>query len=166
MVPKEQLTLAILAGGRARRLGGLDKGTLLYQGRSLLDRLLDLQTLCAATLVVSDDVVPGKGAPGGVVTALLRAQTPHVLIVCCDMPFVTPTSVTPLLERSPSCFADQPFPGLYPQRLGQEWRARLEHNPSMSELIAGFHRVPLADAKVVRSVNSREDAVSLGVDIP
>jgi molybdopterin-guanine dinucleotide biosynthesis protein A len=163
-------TLAILAGGRGRRLGGLDKGRLLYQGRPLLDRLIDLGALCSATLVVREDVVPAKGAPGGVVTALLTAKTALVLIVCCDMPRVSPEAVRALLDvNGPACFGGQPFPAVYETGWGPGWRARLEAgNPSMHELMAGvtFTRVPLVDPDVVRSVNTIDDARALGVDIP
>lgn len=163
------LTLAILAGGRGTRLGGRDKATLLYQGRTLLDRLLDLKALCTDVLIVRDDLIPGKGAPGGVVTALLKATTPHVLLVCCDMPRVTAQALQPLLAANgPAVFADEPFPGIYPSALGAVWRDRLiSGNPSMKELLASepFLRLPLTDLDVVRSVNTPEDLKSLGVDI-
>lgn len=164
MLAKDELTLAILAGGKGTRLGGVDKSRLKLAGRTLLDRLHDLKALCCRTLVITDDVVPGKGAPGGVVTALLQAKTPHVLVVCCDMPFVTPDAVKPLLVAPPpSCFEGQPFPGVYP---AGDWRPRLASDPSMFDLVASFNRVPLVDLRVVRSVNTVEDAKSLGVDIP
>lgn len=118
---------------------------------------------------MSDDVVPGKGTPGGVVTALLRATTSHVLVVCCDMPFVTVDAVRPLLEAGgPAIFGDEPFPGVYPTSLGQVWRDRLATNPSMKALLASepFARLKLDDPRVARSVNSDDDAKSLGVDIP
>jgi len=63
-------------------------------------------------------------------------------------------------------FDGQPFPGVYPAALGREWRERLETNPSMRELVAGFAQVPLTQRDVTRSVNTREDAAELGVDIP
>ncbi len=40
------------------------------------------------------DVLPGKGALGGLYTALHSAARPHVLCLACDMPFV----VRPLLD--------------------------------------------------------------------
>lgn len=162
------LTLAILAGGTATRLGGRDKGQLVCEGRTLLDRLLDLRGRCSEVLIVKDDLVPGKGAPGGVVTALMRARFPHVLIVCCDMPWVTPQAVAPLLAaRAPAIFEDEPFPGVYPTTLGPVWRDRLVSSPSMRDLLASepFLRLPLQDPRVVRSVNTPEDAQSLGVDM-
>ena len=162
------LSLAILNGGKGRRLGGRDKGTLLYQGRTLLDRLLDLKALCREALVITDDLVPGKGAPGGVVTALLKASAPHVLIVAGDMPFVTVDAVQPLLAANgPALFGDEPFPGIYLAAWGTEWRDRLATNPSMRELVASaaFTHVPLTNADVVRSVNTPEDAGRLGVNL-
>jgi molybdopterin-guanine dinucleotide biosynthesis protein A len=165
MVAKEQLTLAILAGGKGTRLGGVDKGQLRCEGRTLIDRLRDLEELCCDTLIVKDDVVPGKGAPGGVVTALVQAKTPYVLIVCCDMPRVTVDAVR-ALRGGFTCFEGQPFPGIYPVARAAEWKRLLEWNPSMHQLIAGATQVPLTDPNVVRSVNTPEDAKSLGVDIP
>ena len=163
-----QPTLAILAGGKGTRLGGRDKGQLVCEGRTLLDRLLDLGALCSEVLIVKDDLVPGKGAPGGVVTALMSARSSHVLIVACDMPWVTPQAIAPLLAaRAAAIFEDEPFPGLYPATLGPVWRDRLVSSPSMRELLASepFLRLPLRDPRVVRSVNTPEDAKSLGVDM-
>jgi len=85
------------------------------------------------------------------------------------MPFVTVDAVRPLLDtQGPAVFADEPFPGVYPTSLGPVWRDRLVTNPSMKELLASepFLRLELHDPLVVRSVNTEDDAKSLGVDIP
>ena len=50
----------ILAGGRAERLGGLDKGALVYEGRTLVARAL------AAASVATHRVVVGDPAPASV----------------------------------------------------------------------------------------------------
>lgn len=70
------LAAAILAGGRARRFGGVDKGALTLDGASILHRILEavrpiaahvfvvgrgLQDRAGAGLPVVDDVVPGAG---------------------------------------------------------------------------------------------------------
>jgi molybdopterin-guanine dinucleotide biosynthesis protein A len=96
-------TAAILAGGRARRLGGLDKSRLVIGGRTILQRQIDLlHGLVDRVIVVADepgrfadagvpvvpDARPGCGSLGGIYTAL-------VLVLACDMPFVT----TPFLAR-------------------------------------------------------------------
>jgi len=101
---------AILAGGRARRFGGADKASLVIGGARIIDRQL------AALSAVSDDVrivandperyaglgirvivdaIPDAGPLGGIYSALLDAQHERVLVLACDLPFVT----RELLER-------------------------------------------------------------------
>jgi molybdopterin-guanine dinucleotide biosynthesis protein A len=104
------LAVAILAGGRARRFGGIDKSALPLAGRSILDRLLDAvrpvsphvfavgDTMGAAGragLEVVPDLIPDAGALGGIYTAIVRSPCDRTLVLGCDMPFVT----TALLER-------------------------------------------------------------------
>ena len=95
---------AILAGGRATRFGGLDKGAVIVQGRSILDR-----QLTALTQVTDDilyvgakppaeyrdllrevpDLRPGLGPLGGLDAALGAARDDTVLVIAGDMPFLT-----------------------------------------------------------------------------
>jgi len=97
-------TAAIVAGGAASRLGGRDKSLLPLGNRSFLDGLLaELRPLTDRILVVANDrarfrhaavpVVPdliaGAGALGGIYTALSAATTDLVLVVACDLPFLT-----------------------------------------------------------------------------
>jgi molybdopterin-guanine dinucleotide biosynthesis protein A len=96
---------AILAGGGATRFGGSPKGLELVGGRRILDRLVDVCTKAfgklpvlvanapdAATwrpdLRVIPDLRPGLGALGGILTAVVAAPAP-VVVVAWDMPFVT-----------------------------------------------------------------------------
>ena len=98
-------TGAILAGGRARRLGGLNKATLILHpgSASVLDRqLARLRRVVDRTIIIANDaerfsgtgvpvipdVVPGHGALGGLYTAV-HAGTEWTLVVACDMPFVS-----------------------------------------------------------------------------
>jgi molybdopterin-guanine dinucleotide biosynthesis protein A len=182
MVPKDKLTLAILAGGRGARLGGVDKASLRCEGRTLLERLHDLAVLARDVLVIraEDDVVREKGAPGGLVTALCRAKTPFVLAVCCDMPHVALAAARALCDAEAhdiTVFEThqglQPFPGLYRAALGAAWRVRLEkQDPALRELIdlAGPRRLSLVTAdptgRSVLSVNTPEDARALSVELP
>lgn len=98
------VSAAILAGGRARRLGGLDKAALLLGGTRIIDRQLAiLRTLSEDVTVVANDptryaalqlpvvpdLVPGAGALGGVYTALDIARHDVVVVLACDLPFVT-----------------------------------------------------------------------------
>jgi molybdopterin-guanine dinucleotide biosynthesis protein A len=98
-------TGAILAGGRARRLGGLSKAGLTLQpgGASILDRqLARLRAVVDRTIIIANDaepfrdagvpvipdMVPGGGALGALYTAV-HAGTDWTLVVACDMPFVS-----------------------------------------------------------------------------
>lgn len=107
-------TAAILAGGQARRLGGIDKSALVVGARSILDRQLTLLGgLTRHLLIVTNDrsrVLPvdvpvvvdrigGAGALGGLYTALVEAPTEQVLVIACDMPFLTAPFLQFLVER-------------------------------------------------------------------
>lgn len=98
-------TGAILAGGRARRLGGLNKAglTLRPGGASVLDRqLARLRPVVDRTIIIANDaepfrdagvpvipdMVPDSGALGALYTAV-HAGTDWTLVVACDMPFVS-----------------------------------------------------------------------------
>ena len=116
-------TAAILAGGQARRLGGIDKSALPLGRESILDRQLALvrpltphvvivvgaQNRCertGASVVV--DRIAGAGALGGLYTALIEAPTEQVLVIACDMPFLTAPFLTRLAECG--CNADAAVP--------------------------------------------------------
>jgi molybdopterin-guanine dinucleotide biosynthesis protein A len=102
------LTVAILAGGRSSRMG-TDKAFVRVLGRPLIEDILaQVGDLGAETLIVTNqpgdyaylgvplfgDVLPDKGALGGIYSALSAATQRHVLCIACDMPFV----VRPLLD--------------------------------------------------------------------
>lgn len=110
-------TAAILAGGQARRLGGIDKSALVVGARSILDRQLSLlHGLTSHLLIVTSDRsrvpavdvpvvvdrIGGAGALGGLYTALVEAPTEQVLIIGCDMPFLT----APFLRHLAECGRD------------------------------------------------------------
>ena len=99
-------TGAILAGGRARRLGGLNKATLILHpgSASVLDRQLarlrrvvdrtiiianDAEPFSGAGVPVIPDLVPDGGALGALYTAVHAAGTDRTLVIACDMPFVS-----------------------------------------------------------------------------
>jgi len=95
------VSAAILAGGRAVRLGGIDKGALLVEGRSILDRQLsELSRVTDDLLLVGGrhgdprartvaDIVPNSGPLGGLHAALTEAKGDTTIVIACDMPFVS-----------------------------------------------------------------------------
>ncbi len=97
------LAAAILAGGSARRMGGIDKAALDVGGRTIADRQLAvLRDIASPVFVVGGDAarwpagvrvvpdaIPGAGALGGIYTAILASPKERVLVVGCDMPFLS-----------------------------------------------------------------------------
>ena len=114
MTPDPLWTAAILAGGQARRLGGIDKSALVVGTSSILERQLSLlRGLTPHILIVASDRsrvragdirvvadrIAGAGALGGLYTALIEAPTEQVLVIGCDMPFLGAPFLTYLMER-------------------------------------------------------------------
>lgn len=123
MTPDPIWTAAILAGGQARRLGGIDKSALLIGTSSILERQLSLlRSLTPHILIVASDRsrvragdipvvadrIAGAGALGGLYTALMEAPTEQVLVIGCDMPFLNEPFLTYLMERGRDADAAMP----------------------------------------------------------
>jgi molybdopterin-guanine dinucleotide biosynthesis protein A len=96
-------TVAIMAGGKSSRMG-TDKSFVPLLGKLMIERVLDRVSDLGQdeTIVITNrpddyarlnlptfaDVIPGKGALGGIYTAVYRSSNEDTLIVACDMPFV------------------------------------------------------------------------------
>jgi len=104
---------AVLAGGGARRYGGLPKGLLTVGGRRILDHVAGAvhTVTAAAPLLIANapdaaswrpdlrtipDSRPGFGSLGGIYTAVTAGPEP-VLCVAWDMPFVPETLLSALV---------------------------------------------------------------------
>ena len=140
------LAAAILTGGRATRMGGIRKATLRIGGRSIIDRQLDvLRGIAAPIFAVSSaageseggldivrDQFPDRGALGGIYTAIAASPHERVLVVGCDMPFLS----APLLEYMNGIDADivvprtargyEPLCAIYSRACAAAVRARIE----------------------------------------
>jgi molybdopterin-guanine dinucleotide biosynthesis protein A len=106
------LAAAILAGGLARRMSGRNKAALEIGGRTIAERQLAvLRELVADVFVVGGDrerwpgdlrvvadAVPGAGALGGIYTAVVESPCDRVLVVGCDMPFLSERFLRRLAE--------------------------------------------------------------------
>ena len=101
------LTVCIQAGGASSRMGE-DKALKPFLGRPLIQRVVDRLSPIADELIVTTnhpedyrflglrlipDLKPGRGALGGLYTAIASATQPLVAVVACDMPFASPTLV-------------------------------------------------------------------------
>ena len=96
------VTGVLLAGGNSSRMGR-NKALMPLAGRRLVDRALavlaglfdDLLMVTNSPELYADlgirmvpDLVTGKGALGGIHSAVHHAVAPHCLVVACDMPFL------------------------------------------------------------------------------
>jgi len=99
----EAITALVLAGGRGRRMGGVDKGWALYRQRPLIEQVLSrLDGQVAHVLinanrsrtayealgwpVIGDRTGGYQGPLMGIWSGLCAAETPWVLVVPCDTP--------------------------------------------------------------------------------
>ena len=103
--------VAVLAGGQSRRMGR-DKALLPLGDQTLIERVLaaarplgypciiigDPTTYAHLGLSVHPDRRPGLGPLGGLHTALSTTAAP-VLLLACDLPFITPEFLRYLVDR-------------------------------------------------------------------
>jgi len=97
------LTVVIQAGGLSSRMGE-DKALKSFLGRPLIQRVIDRIKPIADEIIVTTnrpieyeflglrlvpDLKPGRGALGGLYTAIASATSPLVAVVACDMPFAS-----------------------------------------------------------------------------
>ncbi|MDO9301474.1 MAG: molybdenum cofactor guanylyltransferase [Anaerolineales bacterium] len=108
------LTVVIQAGGQSARMGE-DKALKPFLGRPLIQRVIERVAPIADEIIVTTnrpaeyaflntstgfasvrrlrlmpDLKPGRGALGGLYTAIASATFPLVAVVACDMPFASP----------------------------------------------------------------------------
>ena len=99
------LTVCIQAGGQSSRMGE-DKALKTFLGRPLIQRVAERLSTIADELIVTtnrpdeyaflnlplfSDLKQGRGALGGLYTAIASAKHPIIAVVACDMPFASPS---------------------------------------------------------------------------
>lgn len=101
----------VLAGGRGRRLGGVDKPAVRVGGRSMLEHVLAACAGAATTVVVGPpralppavrqvrEQPPGGGPAAALDAALPLLAAPVVVLLAADLPRLTADAVTALRAR-------------------------------------------------------------------
>ncbi len=117
------ITGAILAGGQGRRMGGVDKGLILFEGRPLIEHVLArLQPQVSNILisanrnqhqyarygfpVVSDDHSGFAGPLAGFAALLKQCPTDWLVVVPCDAPLLPADLVRRLAQARNDANAD------------------------------------------------------------
>jgi molybdopterin-guanine dinucleotide biosynthesis protein A len=102
---RDQVTGVILAGGRAKRMGGVDKGLVPINGRPMIAWVIDaLRPQVSEVLinanrnhdrygefgsnVVDDGDSEFRGPLAGMASGMRAAQTPWIAVVPCDSPLI------------------------------------------------------------------------------
>jgi molybdenum cofactor guanylyltransferase len=131
MSASTQVTALILAGGRSSRMG-TDKALIVWQGKPLLQRVVNAAQQCCATVQV---ITPWperyrplsnsvqwclESSPAGPLTALAQGletvYTPWVLLLACDMPQLDPTVLRDWIVQLPDAEAAIAYVPYYESR--------------------------------------------------
>jgi molybdopterin-guanine dinucleotide biosynthesis protein A len=124
----------ILAGGEARRLGGVNKPGIVVGDRRLLDVAIEAVADATTTIVAGPhqpttrpvqwtrESPPGGGPVAALAAVMPLVETPTVVLLAADLPFVTPDAVGELNGARGTASAvitvdederDQPLLGCY-----------------------------------------------------
>jgi molybdopterin-guanine dinucleotide biosynthesis protein A len=100
----------VLAGGGSTRFGGVDKAMLVLDGTTMLDRVLTATDDATSTVVVGPvrttyrtvewtvEDPPAGGPAAGIAAGLAHGSAPIVVVVSCDLPWLTKDDVTHLVN--------------------------------------------------------------------
>ena len=168
----DEVTAVILAGGRGRRMGGLDKGLVNLEKRPLIAHVLNAIAPQAGSVlinanrnaekyrefgyrIVSDTLDDYQGPLAGFVSAMAVASTPYIVTLPCDGPLVPTDYVQRMinaLEMSENEIAVahdgdriQPVYALLPVGLMSDLEAFLAEGDRKIDLWYSRHHVALAD---------------------
>ncbi len=127
IIKRSNLTAVILAGGQGRRLGGKDKGLLEFEGRLLIEILIDCLKNQTPNIiinanrnlsryqsygypVIADELENFQGPLAGFASAMTAVETDYILTLPCDSPSLIENFVTRFIETqektgAPLCVA-------------------------------------------------------------
>jgi molybdopterin-guanine dinucleotide biosynthesis protein A len=184
-IDRSAVTGLILAGGRATRLGGVDKGWAAYRGQPLIERVSARLTSQVSALLISanrnreryaalgwpvvadaDEIFAGPLA--GMLAGLSAARTPYVAVVPCDAPDLP----ADLIERLGAGIGDDPaaiamaagrwqptFCLLHTELKGSLAAAMVNGERSAGAWLASIGAVPVefVNAQAFANLNTTED---------
>jgi molybdopterin-guanine dinucleotide biosynthesis protein A len=153
---RDDVTAVILAGGAARRLGGVTKPLVAVDGARILDRQLavvaprvrdvvvaaqaDAAWAREAGLRVVVDAVADGGPLAGIAAGLAGVTTPWILVLAGDMPWIAGAVVDEILDGAVSVDAVVPRIGGYPEPLLAAYHARAR--PAIDAAVAAGEKSP------------------------
>ncbi|MCH9645192.1 MAG: molybdenum cofactor guanylyltransferase [Proteobacteria bacterium] len=127
-ISKHDISVVILAGGRALRMGNKDKGLMLFNQKPLIHYVAHVTSQSADSIwvsanrnldlyqqygqVVSDELADYQGPLAGISAALSQITTKYLFIVPCDGPYIDATllarlSYAMISNQSKLCVASE-----------------------------------------------------------
>ncbi len=181
------ITGLVLAGGQGRRMGGVDKGLQLLQGRPMVEHVIERLRPQVGTIlinanqnagryaefgcpVVADEIGGFAGPLAGLHAGLHAATTPLVVTVPCDSPFLPLDLVARLEAARATADADiavaktgaQPHPVFALVRTSvlphlSQFLARGERKIDIWYASLNVVEVPFDDEQAFSNINTREE---------
>ena len=121
-ISKNEITVVILAGGKASRMDGEDKGLIVFRELPLIAHVVNVvkpkvsQILISANRnfeeyanfgkVIRDDLKGFQGPLAGISKSLKVCSTPYLLVLPCDSPLVDASLIDSLIEKMEVSQAD------------------------------------------------------------
>ena len=107
----------VLAGGKCRRMGGVDKAFISIDGQPIIHRTLEIlseifdEVILVSNspekyyaykndIVIVSDLIPDVGPLAGIYTAMSSTEKDAVFVTACDMPFLDKA----FIEKELTCF--------------------------------------------------------------
>jgi molybdopterin-guanine dinucleotide biosynthesis protein A len=108
---KEKITGVILAGGKNSRMGA-DKGMLEVGSKKIVERIIEaMKPVVGEIIIISNgenydylgysvhkDIIKECGPMGGIHCALFHSKTDKILVIGCDMPFISEKILAALVK--------------------------------------------------------------------
>ena len=180
------MEVAILCGGKGKRMGNVNKGLLEICGKTFIEMLYEeLESLGRVYIVgrrkdfshigifAYDDIFPNLGPLGGIYTAMSTSNSEYILFVPCDMPTFKKEHALylerMLLESHSEIsvfYTDRitPIPGIYRISLKNCIRKKLnKNNRSVIDLLKSHRTVAalVRDIEKLKNINTLEDYENL-----
>jgi molybdenum cofactor guanylyltransferase len=176
------LAAAILAGGHARRFGGVTKAALTIGATAIIDRQLEaLREVTTDIFVVGrddpawvsrglrivPDEIPETGPLGGIYTAIVQSPCERTLVVACDMPFLSGTLLRRLAAVEDADLVIprrargyEPLCAIYSRLCATDIRARIDRGAYEASTLPAGVRVTELDVdndRIFVNVNTPHD---------
>lgn len=162
MIARSDITGLVLAGGRAQRMGGVDKGLIQFQGKALIEHAIERLTPQVSHLLINanrnqetysqygypilaDESADFSGPLAGYLVGLKACQTPYLITVPCDSPCFPKDLATRLANALEDQGADIAFASTE-DRVKKVWAQpvfclmKKSLTQSLEQFLAGGHR--------------------------